>query len=331
LLKSATVLSIGGLVVLGASSADVNGVSSNQVVLDDVAQQQLDQHISEITGVESGAAVASTDYDTSAVSKQQIIETNDITAHDILTHTVKDGESIEDIARDYGVNVNTIKWANELSSDTVALGDKLLIPPVDGVIHTVKNGDTVKKLAKKYNATESDIIAFNDAEIDGLTKNKKIVIPNGTKPDLAVSSPTYASAGTSSYSYSPRPSYGSSYNYLMHYSAYASTSTYSRGWCTDWAAYRATQLGNPIGNQWGNANTWDSSAAAAGYYVGSKPKVGAVFQSDYGWAGHVGVVEAVSSDGTRIKYSDMNGLAGWGNAAVTKGWVSAAGYDYIYR
>ena len=316
--------------MLGASSADVNGVASNQVVLDNVAQQQLDQHISDITGVESTAATV-TDYDTSSVTKQQIIETNDITTHDVLTHTVKDDETIESIARDYGVNVNTIKWANDLTSDTLAKDDKLSIPPVDGVLHKVEDGDTVKKLAEKYDATEDDIIAFNDAEIDGLKEGRKIVIPNGTKPDPVVSSPTYASAGTSSYSYTPRPSYGSSYNYMTHYTAYSSTSTYSRGWCTDWAAYRAAQLGNPVQNRWGNANSWDSGAAAAGYYVGSKPKVGAVFQSDYGWAGHVGVVEAVSADGTKIKYSDMNGLAGWGNAAVTKDWVSAAGYDYIYR
>lgn len=208
----------------------------------------------------------------------------------------------------------------------MARGSKLSIPPVDGVLHKVEDGDTIKKLAEKYDARDDDIIAFNDAEF-GLKNGDKIVIPNGTKPDPVISSPTYASTGT----YAPRPTYGSSYNYITHYTAYSSTSSYSRGWCTDWAAYRAAQLGNPVQNRWGNANTWDSGAAAAGYYVGSVPKVGSVFQSDYGWAGHVGVVEAVSADGTKIKYSDMNGLAGWGNAAETKDWVSAAGYDFIHR
>jgi surface antigen len=49
------------------------------------------------------------------------------------------------------------------------------------------------------------------------------------------------------------------------------------------------------------------------------------------WWGHVAVVEAVSPDGTMIKYSDMNGLSGFGRVGYSD-WVPATTYqNYIYR
>jgi surface antigen len=65
--------------------------------------------------------------------------------------------------------------------------------------------------------------------------------------------------------------------------------------------------------------------------VSSTPRVGAIGQSDGGYFGHVAYVEAVSDDGTMIKYSDMNGLAGFGRVGYSD-WVSASKFPkYIYR
>jgi len=46
----------------------------------------------------------------------------------------------------------------------------------------------------------------------------------------------------------------------------------------------------------------------------------------------VGVVDEVSPDGTMIKYSDMNGLAGWGRVGQS-GWVPVFStfQNFIYR
>jgi hypothetical protein len=44
------------------------------------------------------------------------------------------------------------------------------------------------------------------------------------------------------------------------------------------------------------------------------------------------VVEEVSEDGSMIKYSDMNGLIGWGKAGITNDWVPASGFwAYIHH
>ena len=66
--------------------------------------------------------------------------------------------------------------------------------------------------------------------------------------------------------------------------------------------------------------------------MSTTPKVGAIAQTDArGW-GHVGYVEAVSPDGTMIKYSDMNGLAGFNRVGYSD-WVPALSkyQRFIYR
>jgi surface antigen len=67
--------------------------------------------------------------------------------------------------------------------------------------------------------------------------------------------------------------------------------------------------------------------------VSTTPVVGAIAQSNSGPEGHVAIVEAVSDDGAMIKYSDMNGLAGWGREGRTADWVPARSrfQNFIYR
>ncbi len=263
--------------------------------------------------------------DSAYMRKASAVSTDSVSHRDIQTYVVASGESVNDIARKFGVKSDTIRWANDLgSSEGVSAGDELVILPVDGVLHTVASGDTADSLADKYEANATQIIRFNDAEINGLSSGQKIVIPGGVKP---APEPSFNPA-TSNFANSFVPMYGQGSVTVAHYTDYANSSGYARGWCTDWAYYRSAQLGNTVGSNWGNAISWTAHAQAAGYYVGGQPKVGAVVY----WPGrnHVGVVEEVSSDGSMIKYSDMNGLAGWGNAAQTVNWVPASSYLYIY-
>lgn len=97
----------------------------------------------------------------------------------VSVHVVREGENISTIAEMYGVSVNTIKWANDLSSSVIHEGQELVILPVSGIYHTVKSGDTVASLAKKYNAEEGEIREHNDIGTS-LTAGDKILIPNGT-------------------------------------------------------------------------------------------------------------------------------------------------------
>ena len=208
-----------------------------------------------------------------------------------------------------GVTSESLRWSNSLNSDTVNAGQKLVIPPVNGIIYTVRIGDTPDTLAQKYRANKDQIIAYNDAEINGLKIGERIIIPNGQ-----IQAPVYTGS-----SYSAGFSFGSSPVYGFN--------GYDRGWCTWYAASRVA-----VPNNWGNANTWDNLAPSSGWIVSGTPRVGAVGQTDRGGLGHVAYIEAVNAEGTMIKYSDMNGLAGFNRVGTTADWVSASKFEhYIYR
>jgi surface antigen len=101
---------------------------------------------------------------------------------------------------------------------------------------------------------------------------------------------------------------------------------YDYGYCTWYVANRISVPAN-----WGNANTWDNLAPASGWTVSHAPRAGGIAQSNRGAFGHVAYVEAVSPDGTMIKYSDMNGIAGFNRVGYSD-WVPASKFNnYIYH
>ena len=237
--------------------------------------------------------------DNTVLAKPQVVATAQKSKYDILRYTTQKGDTVSSLARKFKLSTNSIRWSNSLAGDSISTGVKLLIPPVDGIVYKVKSGDTPASLAQRYRSDERQIIVYNDAEINGLKAGDLIIIPNGKVQ--------------------PTVSYGS-------FAASYGGNGYDYGYCTWYVANKV-----PIPTNWGNANTWDDYARLSGWTVSSVPKAGAIAQSDRGWAGHVAYVEAVSADGSQIKYSDMNGLAGWGRTGYID-WVTASYYPhYIYR
>lgn len=99
----------------------------------------------------------------------------------VSLYVVHKGDTLPQVAKMFGVSINTILWANDLDR-TAALrsGQTLVILPVDGVQHTVKKGDTVRSIAKKYNADAADIIEFNNIGANQhLFIGDTVVVPNG--------------------------------------------------------------------------------------------------------------------------------------------------------
>lgn len=106
---------------------------------------------------------------------------------DIEIYTVRQGDTIGQIAKDHGVTINTILWANEI--DDVAKikpGDTIIILATNGVQHTVVAGDTVESIAKKYKGDPQAIISFNGLPANGeLTVGGTVTIPDGIKDEIA--------------------------------------------------------------------------------------------------------------------------------------------------
>lgn len=82
--------------------------------------------------------------------------------------------------------------------------------------------------------------------------------------------------------------------------------TYEWGNCTYWAYAMRLWAGDPVGQWWGNANTWDDTARTEGYVVDHVPAVGAVFQTDDGKWGHVAYVIKVDASSGEWTISEMN-------------------------
>lgn len=249
--------------------------------------------------------LASVPSDSTAISKPQIVATTFNSKEAIRSYEVRAGDTVASIAAEFKVSQDSIRWSNNLSGNFVTPGVKLLIPPVSGIVYQVKAGDTPASLARKYRADQRLIITYNDAEISGLKVGETIIIPNGQVAPAVTYSSFIASYAPSNNGYN----------------------AYVYGYCT-W--YVASKVAVP--SNWGNANTWDNYARLSGWTVSAVPRVGAIAQADSGFGrlGHVAYVEAVSADGSMIKYSDMNGLAGWNRVGRTADFVSASIYKYIY-
>ncbi len=100
-----------------------------------------------------------------------------------IEHTVEEGETLNSIAKKYGIPPEYIKAANNLTYDRVKVGETLQIPPVEGALHTVKQGETIESIARKYKVPPQSIVDYNyiDAPYT-LTEGQILTIPNAELP-----------------------------------------------------------------------------------------------------------------------------------------------------
>jgi murein DD-endopeptidase MepM/ murein hydrolase activator NlpD len=98
----------------------------------------------------------------------------------IETYVVQSGDTISTIAARFGVSVNTILWANNMTAlTTLKLGTSLTILPTSGVVHTVKSGDTLIKIAALYNVTSEEISSYNKLADGTIAIGDKLIVPGG--------------------------------------------------------------------------------------------------------------------------------------------------------
>jgi murein DD-endopeptidase MepM/ murein hydrolase activator NlpD len=100
-----------------------------------------------------------------------------------VDYVIQSGDVLGKIAQKFGLQLNTLLWANNLTLRSyIQPGDTLKIPPVNGVSHTVKRGETVSKIARIYDAEMKEIIEYNKLKNDGsdIVVGESLMIPGGT-------------------------------------------------------------------------------------------------------------------------------------------------------
>jgi peptidoglycan DL-endopeptidase LytE len=218
-------------------------------------------------------------------------------SHAPVVYTVAPGETLTTIAAKYHVTVDEIRWSNSnlYSTDTVATGNQIVIPPVHGVVVTTKGTDTVDTLATKYAVDPQTIIDFNRLRTTTLTPGMTLVIPGGVggafPPPPAISQ--IIRAGITS-------------NFAVKVlncclGPYVNNK-FPVGWCTYYVATKRNVTWT------GDAGYWYQNASYQGYPVGPTPKPGAIMVTWESWAGHVAYVESVNPDGSWV-VTEMNWVA----------------------
>jgi len=101
----------------------------------------------------------------------------------IISHRVREEDTLETIAEEFGISKETIKWANEVTEESLSEGDELLILPTSGVLYYVKKDDTLNNIAQAHEADRDEIIAFNDIDsASDIRPGDQLMIPGGKKP-----------------------------------------------------------------------------------------------------------------------------------------------------
>lgn len=111
----------------------------------------------------------------------------------ISIYVVHSGDTLSQIAKMFGVSVNTIAWTNEIQGGLIREGQKLIILPISGVRHIVKVGDTIQSITKLYKGDATEILRYNDLTAGAaLTPGQVIIVPDGE-----LVAPKYATSGSS--------------------------------------------------------------------------------------------------------------------------------------
>jgi LysM repeat protein len=106
-------------------------------------------------------------------------------------HMVKQGETLYSIARKYNTTVIELRALNELTSDTLRVGDELVIVPLNGekadykepdlnstepIFHEVLEKENLYSIARKYNVLVDDIRKLNNMIDNAISVGQKLRI-----------------------------------------------------------------------------------------------------------------------------------------------------------
>ncbi|MEJ7621428.1 MAG: LysM peptidoglycan-binding domain-containing protein, partial [Aquificaceae bacterium] len=110
-------------------------------------------------------------------------------AMECKNYRVKEGDTLERIARREGIDINTLKSANKgIDERRLRVGQTICIPvkatqvrsTEKYAIYEVKRGDTLQKIANSFGVDVKTLKEFNNLKDDRIVEGQKIKIPART-------------------------------------------------------------------------------------------------------------------------------------------------------
>lgn len=102
--------------------------------------------------------------------------------YDLLWYEVKNGDSIQSLAREFNVSVNTILWANNLESvRELKIWEIIKIPPTSGYLYKIKKWDKIENIASEYWISVEEIEKYNWIKNWYLIAWREIILPWASK------------------------------------------------------------------------------------------------------------------------------------------------------
>lgn len=98
-------------------------------------------------------------------------------------YTVKRGDTLYSIARQYNISVDELKNLNGLTSNILTIGQTLRVPSFevpeipDTEEYIVQSGDTLYSIANRFNISVNDLISYNNLPTTILSINQVLRIP----------------------------------------------------------------------------------------------------------------------------------------------------------
>ena len=180
---SSNLLKIGQtLKIPGTSAVESTGYTTYQVVSGDSLYSIAKKYNTTVDAIKNLNNLTSNLISVGQVVK---IPSTSVSQPTYLTYQVVSGDNLYSIARKYNTTVDEIKSINNLSTNTLSIGQVLKIPTTSGTstnsdyfIYKVVSGDSLYSIAKKYNTTVDEIKNLNSLTSNLLSIGQSIKIPN---------------------------------------------------------------------------------------------------------------------------------------------------------
>ncbi len=111
---------------------------------------------------------------------------DDIIGTNYETYVVKTGDNLFNIASRYGISADELRRINNLDSNTLFVGQQLLVPVTENIVDTsitnyvdyrVVSGDTLYSIASRYGISVDELKSINNLVNNNLSINQVIKVP----------------------------------------------------------------------------------------------------------------------------------------------------------